>query len=219
VELVTAVRFRVGVPQVITVLEGVTLRVGGVVLLMTDEVAVAEHPLAEFNAVSVKPPAPFTETDEPLEGPEMPAPAHEYVMPVEGVTIELSVAVVVLQVSVAVGVTDTTGAVVLVTMVICVLPGQEFTVLVNAQVYVPGAVKVATAALRPVAGAGLQVKVMFAEGLVVTVAVCTEVTQVKEAVDCEIVAEGNPESAVTCTVPCVDAEVEQPFTVLVTATV
>jgi hypothetical protein len=40
-------------------------------------VAVAEQPLAEFNAVSVKPPAPFTETDEPLEGPEIPAPAHE----------------------------------------------------------------------------------------------------------------------------------------------
>ena len=77
----------------------------------------------------------------------------------------------------------------------------------------------ATAALAPVAGAGLQVKLMFAEGVVVTVAVCTEVAQVKEAVDCEIVAEGKPESAITCTVPCVDADVEQPFTVLVTATV
>lgn len=83
----------------------------------------------------------------------------------------------------------------------------------------PGAVKVATAAFKPDAGAGLQVKVILAAGFVVTVAVCTEVLQVKEADDWEIVAEGNPESAVTCTVPCVLAEVEQPFTVLVTATV
>jgi hypothetical protein len=65
------------VPQVITVDEGVTLRVGGVVLLITEEVAVAVHPFAEFNAVSVKPPAPFTETDDPLEGPEIAAPVHE----------------------------------------------------------------------------------------------------------------------------------------------
>lgn len=134
VELVTALKLRVGVPQLITVLDGVTLRVGAVVLLTTDEAAVAEHPFAEFKAVSVKPPAPFTETDEPLDGPEMPVPAHEYVIPEEGVTVELSVAEVVLQVSVAVGVTDTSGAVVLVTMVICVLPGQEFVVLVKEQV-------------------------------------------------------------------------------------
>ena len=79
-------------------------------------------------------PAPFTETDDPPEGPVMPGPAHEYVIPEEGVTLELSVALVVLQVSVAPGVTATTGAVVLVTIVICVLPGQEFTVLIKAQV-------------------------------------------------------------------------------------
>jgi hypothetical protein len=60
---------------------------------------------------------------------------------------------------------------------------------------------------------------MLEEGVVLTVAVCTEVTQVREAEDWEIVAEGSPESAVICTVPCVDADVEQPFTVLVTATV
>ena len=83
----------------------------------------------------------------------------------------------------------------------------------------PGAVKVATAAFEPDAGAGLQVKVILAAGLVVTVAVCTGVLQVKDAEDCEIVADGNPESAVTCTVPCVLAEVEQPLTELVTATV
>jgi hypothetical protein len=55
-------------------------------------------------------------------------------MPVEGVTAELRTVVVALQVSVAVGVTDTSGAVVLVMMVICVLPGQELAVLVKEQV-------------------------------------------------------------------------------------
>ena len=65
----------------------------------------------------------------------------------------------------------------------------------------PGAVNVATEELMPLAGAGLQVNVMLLEGLVVTVAVCKDVLQVKDAVDCEIVAEGNPASAITCTVP------------------
>ena len=55
-------------------------------------------------------------------------------MPEEGVTVELITAVVVLHVTVAVGVTETIGDVVLVTIVICVLPGQELDVLMNAQV-------------------------------------------------------------------------------------
>ena len=53
VELVTALRFNVGVPQVMIVLDGVTLSVGGMVLSVTDDVAVAEHPFAAFNTVSV----------------------------------------------------------------------------------------------------------------------------------------------------------------------
>ena len=69
-----------------------------------------------------------------MEAPEIPEPDHVYVAPAEGVTVELSCAVGVLQVSVALGVTDTAGAVVLVMMVICVLPGQEFAVFTKAQV-------------------------------------------------------------------------------------